>query len=178
MGLFADLPWALAPGLGYNALFAFTVVGENHFPVGAALALVFLDGVAFTLLVAGPWREKIIMGIPLSIKLAAGAGIGLFIAFIGLVNANIISFSASADIKAGAVVPINGNGLPQLSVLNSPVVLVAAAGLLITGLLMTWRVRGGLLIGILATTAIAWATANIVPSTRAALLGTTAESLA
>src|SRR5579885_3629059 len=56
MGLWADKPWALAPGLGYNALFAFTVVSQRHFPVGAALALVFLDGLAFLLLVSGPWR--------------------------------------------------------------------------------------------------------------------------
>src|SRR5690242_21706237 len=135
MGLWADLPWALAPGLGYNALFAFTVVGARRFPVGAALALVFLDGLAFLLLVSGPWREKIIMGIPLSIKLAAGAGIGFFIAFIGLTNADIVKFNAFAAIQPGAAVQIgNANGLPQLSTLNDPVVLVAFAGLLITGL--------------------------------------------
>src|SRR6185312_9155027 len=137
MGLWADLPWALAPGLGYNALFAFTVVGQRHFPVGAALALVFLDGLAFLLIVIGPWRESIIKGIPLPIKLAAGAGIGLFIAFIGLANAGIIKFSAFADIKAGQTVPFgDAFGLPGLSVLNDPVVIVAFVGLLLTTLLM------------------------------------------
>ncbi|HEU0028058.1 MAG TPA: NCS2 family permease [Ktedonobacterales bacterium] len=171
MGLWADLPWALAPGLGYNALFAYTVVSARHFPVGAALALVFLDGVAFTLIAIGPWREKIIMGIPLPIKLAAGAGIGLFIAFIGLANAGIVKFDVFADVKSGQTIAISGNtGLPVLSVLSDPVVLVALAGLVITGLLLAWKVRGGLLIGILATAAIAWGTAIIVPSTRAALL--------
>lgn len=174
MGLWADLPWALAPGLGYNALFAFTVVGERHVPVGAALALVFLDGLAFLLIVIGPWRESIMKGIPLAIKLAAGAGIGLFIAFIGLSNAGIIKFSAFTDIKAGQTVGISGGtGLPGLSLLNDPVVIVAFVGLLLTALLLAWRVRGALLIGIIATAAIAWATALIRPATRPALLGAT-----
>ena len=158
MGLWADLPWALAPGLGYNALFAFTVVLGYHVPVGAALALVFLDGLVFTLIVVGPWRERIITGIPLNLKLAAGAGIGLFIAFIGLNNAGIVKFSASS-------------GLPGLSTLNDPVVLIALAGIILTGLLMALRVRGALLLGIIGTTAIAWATAIIKPETRTAILG-------
>jgi len=171
MGLWADLPWALAPGLGYNALFAYTVVLGYKIPVGAALALVFLDGLAFLLLVSGPWRESIVKGIPLSIKLAAGAGIGLFIAFIGMVNAGIVKFSAFANIKANALVPFgNTNGLPQLSPLNDPVVVVALVGLIITGLLMVWRVRGALLLSIIITTALAWGTAIVRPDTRAALL--------
>lgn len=154
MGLWADLPWALAPGLGYNALFAFTVVGQRHFPVGAALALVFLDGLAFTLIVSGPWRERIITGIPLNLKLAAGAGIGLFIALIGLVNARVVNF---------------GGGLPSLSVLNDPSVVVALIGLLITGVLLAYRVRGALLLSILATTALAYITGFIKPETRGPL---------
>ncbi|HEX6540598.1 MAG TPA: NCS2 family permease [Ktedonobacterales bacterium] len=173
MGLWADLPWALAPGLGYNALFAFTVVGQRHFPVGAALALVFLDGLAFLLIVIGPWRESIMKGIPLAIKLAAGAGIGLFIAFIGLSNAGIIKFTnlGTKPITPGQTVTIGGStGLPGLSVLNDPVVIVAFVGLLLTALLLAWRVRGALLIGILATTVIAWAASIINPALRAALL--------
>lgn len=171
MGLWADLPWALAPGLGYNALFAYTVVGQRHVPVGAALALVFLDGLAFLLLVSGPWRERIIMGIPLPIKLAAGAGIGLFIAFIGMVNAGIVKFNAFANIKAGQTVPFgDANGLPGLSTLDDPAVIVALIGIVITALLMAWRVRGALLISIVATTALAWGTALVKPDTRASLL--------
>ncbi|MGZ3682107.1 MAG: solute carrier family 23 protein, partial [Ktedonobacterales bacterium] len=164
MGLWADLPWALAPGLGYNALFAYTVVGQRHIPVGAALALVFLDGLAFLLLVSGPWRERIIMGIPLSIKLAAGAGIGLFIAFIGMVNAGIVKFNAFANIKAGQTVPFgDANGLPGLSTLDDPTVIVALIGIIITAWLMARRVRGALLISIVVTTAIAWITALVIP---------------
>ncbi|MGZ3680464.1 MAG: NCS2 family permease [Ktedonobacterales bacterium] len=171
MGLWADLPWALAPGLGYNALFAYTVVGQRHIPVGAAFALVFLDGLAFLLLVAGPWRERIIMGIPLAIKLAAGAGIGLFIAFIGMVNAGIVKFNAFANIKGGQTVPFgDAYGLPGLSTLNDPTVIIALIGVIITGLLMAWRVRGALLISIVVTTVIAWVTALVIPGTRASLL--------
>ncbi len=170
MGLWADLPWAMAPGLGYNALFAFTVVGQRHIPVGAALALVFLDGVAFTLIAAGPWRERIIMGIPLPLKLAAGAGIGLFIAFIGMNNADIISINVSQNVKANTVAPLAAIGNLQLARLNDPVVLVAFAGILITAILLVWRVRAALLLGIIITAAIAWATAIIDPATRSALL--------
>ena len=174
MGIWADKPWALAPGLGYNALFAYTVVDQRHFPVGAALALVFLDGLAFFLLVSGPWRESIIKGIPLAIKLAAGAGIGLFIAFIGMVNAGIVKFTAFTDIKNGQLVPFGSNtALPQLSPLNDPVVIVALVGVLITGVLMAFRVRGALLLSIVITTILAWGTAIAKPDTRNALLGTT-----
>lgn len=158
MGLWADLPWALAPGLGYNALFAYTVVGAKHFPVGAALALVFLDGLAFLLIVSGPWRERVIKGIPTPIKFAAGAGIGLFIAFIGFVNSGIVTL------------PSTPGGLPSLGTLNTASVVVALIGVLITALLLARKVRGALLYGIIATAAIAWATANISPSTRTSLL--------
>ena len=130
-------------------------MGQRHFPVGAALALVFLDGLAFTLVVAGPWRERIITGIPLNLKLAAGAGIGLFIAFIGFSNAGIVSA---------------GNGTPlAFAGLSSPTVVVALVGLIIVGVLMHYGVRGALLIGIVATTVIAWITAIIKPETHAAL---------
>lgn len=158
MGIWADLPWALAPGLGYNALFAYTVVGQRGIPAPIALALVFLDGLAFLLIVIGPWRNSIMKGIPLAIKLAAGAGIGLFIAYIGFNNATLIDFSS---------------GLPALSRLNNPAALIALAGILITALLLAWRVRAALLIGIIVTAGIAWATALIDPSTRTALLGAT-----
>ena len=158
LGLWADLPWALAPGMGYNALFAYTVVGQRGIPASIALALVFLDGLAFLLIVIGPWRNSIMKGIQLAIKLAAGAGIGLFIAYIGFNNATLIDFST---------------GLPALSRLNNPVALVALVGILITALLMAWRVRAALLIGIIVTAGIAWATALIDPATRPALLGGT-----
>ncbi len=175
MGLWADLPWALAPGLGYNALFAFTVVQSNHFPVGAALALVFLDGLAFTLIAAGPWRERIVMGIPLNLKLAAGAGIGLFIAFIGMNNADFISISLSNApvVKAFGGGPLNAVGNVSLARLNDPVVIVALIGIIITAVLLAYRVRAALLLSILATTATAYITGFIRPDTQATLGVTT-----
>jgi adenine/guanine/hypoxanthine permease len=172
MGLWADLPWALAPGLGYNALFAFTVVSQRHIPVGAALAMVFLDGVAFTLIALGPWRESIIKGIPLALKLAAGAGIGLFIAFIGMNNADFISISLNSGpaVKAFGGGPLSAIGNLSLARLNDPVVIVALIGIIITAVLMAWRVRAALLLGIVLTAAVGWASAIFIPSTRAALL--------
>ncbi len=141
MGFWADLPWALAPGMGYNALFAFTVVSQNHFPVKAALALVFLDGLMFTIVVAGPWRSRIITGIPLNLKLAAGAGIGLFIAYIGLINSGVVVLSGSG---------------PALGSFNSASVTVAFIGLVLTIALLAFRVRGALLISILGTSVISY----------------------
>lgn len=171
MGLWADLPWALAPGMGYNALFAYTVVQGRGIPVGAALALVFLDGLAFTLVALGPWRENIIKGIPLSLKLAAGAGIGLFIAFIGMNNADLISIGLNSGpaIKAFGGGPLSAIGNLSLARLNDPVVIVALIGIVITAVLLAWRVRAGLLLGIILTAAVAWASALIFPSTRAPL---------
>lgn len=182
LGIWADLPWALAPGMGYNALFAYTVVIGRGVTPGAALALVFLDGLAFLLLVIGPWREKLIMGIPLSLKLAAGAGIGLFIAFIGLVNAGIVKMQLGVNVataKPGTYFPGQqvpsagaGNWLLALSRLDDPAVVVALVGLLLTALLLVRRVRGALLLGIVGTAAIAWIVALVRPETRPALLGT------
>jgi AGZA family xanthine/uracil permease-like MFS transporter len=146
MGLWADLPWALAPGMGYNVLFAVTVVGQKHFPVGAALALVFLDGVAFTLIAIGPWREQIIMGIPKSLKLAAGAGIGLFIAFIGMVNSGMIVFAG---------------GEPRFVGFGTPGAIIVLVGLVLTFVLMTFRVKGALFLSILGTTIIAYIAGNL-----------------
>ncbi len=158
MGLWADLPWALAPGMGYNALFAFTVVLGHKVPWQAALALVFLDGIAFTLIVSGPWARAIIEGIPLNLKLAAGAGIGLFIAFIGMVNAGIVQLSVSAPqgLPPGTGVYGGNTALPALGPLSSPPVVVALLGLILTGWLMARKVRAAILLGIIGTTVLAW----------------------
>jgi adenine/guanine/hypoxanthine permease len=171
MALWARLPWALAPGMGYNAYFAYTVVGQHGLKPSAALALVFLDGLVFFLIALLPWRERFFIGIPAGIKFGAAAGIGLFIAFIGLSNAGIIQFKvlSPAPLAPGPH-PIGGQtGLPALGALDQPTALVGIAGILLTGLLMTRRIRGGLLLGVLGTTLLAWATAWLLPSTRTAL---------
>ncbi|MCR4397631.1 MAG: NCS2 family permease, partial [Firmicutes bacterium] len=90
MGLYAGLPFALAPGMGLNAYFAFTVVKGLGYSWQAALGAVFIDGIIFLVISVLPIREMIVKGIPMNVKLAVSVGIGLFIAFIGLSAAQIV----------------------------------------------------------------------------------------
>jgi AGZA family xanthine/uracil permease-like MFS transporter len=138
MALVAKLPFALAPGMGLNAFFAFTVVlGMGH-SWQFALTAVFLEGIIFLLLTAFNIRELIINAIPLSVKHAVSAGIGLFIAFIGLQNAGVI---------------VNNDAtLVGLGDMGSPAVLIAIGGIVITAVLLALKVKGALLIGIFVAT--------------------------
>lgn len=138
MALVAKLPFALAPGMGLNAFFAFTVVlGMGH-SWQFALTAVFLEGIIFILLTAFNIRELIVNAIPLPLKHAVSAGIGLFIAFIGLQNAGVI-------VNNDAV-------LVGLGDMGSAPVLIALGGVVLTGVLLALRVKGALLIGIFAAT--------------------------
>jgi AGZA family xanthine/uracil permease-like MFS transporter len=142
MGLIANLPFALAPGMGMNAYFAYTVVGQMHIPWQTALAAVFLDGVIFLLLSLLPFRSRMIEDIPYNIKLSAAAAIGLFIAFIGLKNAGIIQANAATFVAMGPVyTPANG---------------LMVFGLILMTALLQRKVKGGLLFGIAAVTALAF----------------------
>ena len=138
MALVARLPFALAPGMGLNAFFAFTVVlGMGH-SWQFALTAVFLEGIIFILLTAFNIRELIVNAIPLPLKHAVSAGIGLFIAFIGLQNAGIV---------------INNDAtLVGLGDMGSPAVLIALFGIVLTAVLLILRVKGALLIGIFVAT--------------------------
>jgi adenine/guanine/hypoxanthine permease len=140
MALVAKLPFALAPGMGLNAFFAFTVVlGMGH-SWQFALTAVFLEGIIFLLLTAFNIRELIINAIPLSVKHAVSAGIGLFIAFIGLQNAGVI---------------VNNDAtLVGLGNMGSPAVLIAMGGIVLTAVLLALKVKGALLIGIFAATVV------------------------
>ncbi|HPD80955.1 MAG TPA: NCS2 family permease [Spirochaetia bacterium] len=140
MALLANLPIALAPGMGLNAFFAFTVVLGMGYTWQLALTAVFLEGILFIILSLFNVREAIVKAIPTNIKKAVSVGIGLFIAFIGLQNAGII-------VKNDAT-------LVQLGNLGSPQVLVALIGLVIMGVLLAYKVKGALLIGIILTTII------------------------
>jgi len=140
MALLANLPFALAPGMGLNAFFAYTVVLGMGYSWEFALTAVFLEGIIFLILTAFNVREAIVNSIPPTIKKAISVGIGLFIAFIGLVNANIIVGGGGTIVSLGVVT--SGNGL------------LAIIGIVITGILLAFRVRGALLIGIVATTII------------------------
>ncbi|TNF40703.1 MAG: NCS2 family permease [Bacteroidetes bacterium] len=138
MALVAKLPFALAPGMGLNAFFAFTVVlGMGH-TWQFALTAVFLEGIIFLLLTFFNIRELIVNSIPISLKHAISAGIGLFIAFIGLQNAGII-------VNNDAV-------LVGLGKMGSPAVLIALGGIILTAVLLALKVKGALLIGIFAAT--------------------------
>ncbi|HSV56825.1 MAG TPA: NCS2 family permease [Magnetospirillaceae bacterium] len=140
MALSANLPIALAPGMGLNAFFAFTVVLGMGFSWELALTAVFVEGIIFLLMSLFNIREAIITSIPSSIKSAVSVGIGLFIAFIGLQNAGIIVDHKATLLTLGDVT----RGAP----------LLALIGLVLTGTLLIFKVKGALLIGILATAAI------------------------
>jgi AGZA family xanthine/uracil permease-like MFS transporter len=140
MAFGAKLPFGLAPGIGLNAFFVYTVCMGMGYSWQFALTAVFIEGFVFILLTVTNLREAIVNAIPLSMRNAIGAGIGLFIAFIGLQNAGVI-----ID---------NGSTLVELGDITSGSPLLAFIGLLITGFLYIRNVRGAMLIGILVTTVI------------------------
>lgn len=170
MGLFANVPYALAPGMGLNAFFTYTVVFGLGFSWQEALAMVFICGLFNVFITVTKFRKSIIKAIPVSLQHAIGGGIGVFVAYLGFKNANIITFSASAanivtvngvePAKATAktfadgVFSINANGgvVPAISTFTDPSVLLAVFGLLLTAVLVIRNVRGAILIGIVATT--------------------------
>jgi AGZA family xanthine/uracil permease-like MFS transporter len=138
MGLYAKLPFALAPGMGLNAYFAYSVCKGIGLPWQVALGAVFIDGIIFLILSILPVRRWIIQSIPLNIKMATSVGIGLFIALIGLKSAGIV-------VKNDATLISLGN-------LGSPETLLSIFGIIIIALLMALNVKGNILLGILITT--------------------------
>jgi AGZA family xanthine/uracil permease-like MFS transporter len=140
MGCFARYPIALAPGMGLNAYFTYTVVKGMGVPWQTALGAVFLSGVAFLILTAAGVRQMIVSAIPSELYAAVAAGIGLFIALIGLHN-------------AGIIVP-NPDTLVAMGNLRNANSALAIVGLLLIAALLAWKIRGAILLGILATTAI------------------------
>ena len=142
MGLTANYPLALAPGMGLNAYFTFSVVKGMGLPWETALGCVFLSGLVFLLLTFVGVRQLIVSTIPKHLYAAVAGGIGLFIAFIGLKDAGVIVGNSATTVALGD--------------LHSTDPALALGGLMIIGVLNTWRVPGAVLIGILATTAAAW----------------------
>jgi AGZA family xanthine/uracil permease-like MFS transporter len=140
MGLWAKYPIALAPGMGLNAFFTYTVVLGMGVPWDQALAGVLVSGVLFLILAISGIRETIINAIPQGLKYAVGAGIGLFIAFIGLKNANIIVSNDATFVALGSFE--DGN------------VLLALFGIIVTALLMVRKIYGGIFYGIVITTVV------------------------
>lgn len=140
MAFYAKKPFGLAPGMGLNAFFVFTVCLTMGYSWQFALTAVLIEGIIFVILTLTNVREAIVNAIPRTLKNAIGAGIGLFIAFVGLQGAGII-----VD---------NGSTLVSMSKLTEGTPLLAIIGLVITAVLLVLKVKGALLIGILATTII------------------------
>lgn len=154
MALLANYPFALAPGMGLNAFFTYTVVLQMGHPWQYALTAVFLEGVIFLVLSLFNVREAIFDAIPMNLKKAVSAGIGLFIALIGLLNAGVVTTGKIIYDVAGAPIMLEGGLTIQLGNITQPGAVLTLIGILITGILLALRVKGALLIGILATTLI------------------------
>lgn len=140
MAIYAKLPFALAPGMGLNAFFAYTIVLTMGYSWQFALTAVFLEGIIFILLTLTGLRQKIVDSMPLILRRAMSPGIGLFIALIGLKSAGIVVASESTLVTMGN--------------LHEPSVLLACFGVILTSVLLVRNVTGALLIGILVTTIV------------------------
>lgn len=143
MGILARYPIALAPGMGMNAIFTYTICIQMNVPWQKALGMVFISGLIFTVLSVVKFREMIINAVPHSLKFAAAAGIGIFIAFIGLKHAGIIKAS--------------GTTFVQLGDLTSKPVIISTIGLIITVIFHARKIKGSILAGIIITGLIAYA---------------------
>ena len=138
MALYANRPFALAPGMGLNAFFAFTVVKQMGYSWQFALTAVFIEGIIFILLTFFHIRTAIINSIPFNLKKAVSVGIGLFIAFIGLQNAGIITANSTTLVALGNI--------------STKPVIIAIIGLIVTGFLLAKNIKGALIIGIIFST--------------------------
>jgi AGZA family xanthine/uracil permease-like MFS transporter len=142
MGLIANYPLALAPGMGLNAYFTYTVVKGMGVPWETALGCVLISGLVFLALTLAGVRKLIVEAVPRGLFAAIAAGIGLFIAFIGLKGAGLVVANPATTVALGD--------------LKAPATLLSLAGLILTGVLMAWRVRAAVLIGVLSVTALAF----------------------
>ena len=139
LAVLAKLPLAQAPGMGLNAFFAYTLVGAMGYSWQTALAAVFVEGIIFILLTAFNIRDKVVNCIPLNLRYAISVGIGMFIAFVGLKNAGIVVADPATFVRLGAFTPAS---------------VLAAVGILISGALMWWKVKGALFYSIMICTVV------------------------
>ena len=140
MGALANYPLALAPGMGLNAYFTYTVVKGMGVPWQTALGAVFLSGIIFLILTFGGIRQKLVAAIPYQLHAAVAGGIGLFIAFIGLINSGLIVRSSATTVTLGD--------------LHQPAALLAIFGILLIAILQAYKVKASMLIGVLGTLAV------------------------
>src|SRR5215207_7537879 len=142
MGVYARLPFAVAPGMGLNAFFAFTVILTRKVPWPVALGIIFWAGVLFLLVSVTPVRAAVARAIPRHLRTATAAGIGVFLTFIGLKNAGVIAADPVTFVRLGR--------------LEYPA-LLTVLGLAVTVLLLKWKSPFAFLAGILVVTLVAWA---------------------
>ena len=140
MGIYAKLPFALAPCMGLNAFFAYTVCLTMGYSWQFALTAVLLEGLIFIVLTITNLREKIVHALPKSLRESISVGIGLFIAFIGLQNADLIVSSSSTLVTLGK--------------LGTPTAILSIIGLIVTSILLVCRIKGALLMGVIITSVI------------------------
>lgn len=151
VGLWSNSPLAMAPGMGLNAFFTYTLVFGLGVTWNVALGVVFISGAIFLLLTATGLRKKIVNAIPLGLRLAIPAGIGLFIAFIGMVNLELIVSNPATIVSIGEM---------------TPTVLLGLVGVLIIGVLEIKKFKGAMFIGIVCTSAIGMALGYVeIPTT-------------
>src|SRR5947208_4605551 len=151
MGVYAKLPFAVAPGMGINAFFTYTIILGKGVPWPAALGIIFWAGVFFLLISATPIRESIAKAIPSEIRIAAAAGIGIFLTFIGLRNAGFIVADPVTFVKLGAL------GKPAL---------LTILGVAISVLLMARKSPFAFMVAIVLVTIVAWALGMVVAPSR------------
>lgn len=153
MGLAANVPFAMAPGMGLNAVVAFQLMVGMKYSFSEAMGVIALEGIIITILVLTGLRQAIIRSLPVPLKLSIGAGIGLFLFAIGAYEAGLFVVPLGAT-QGGTVPPPTAGALGDFS---SPPTLYAIFGLVLTAVLMHLRIKGALLIGILLTTVIGMA---------------------
>lgn len=167
MGLFANVPYAQAPGMGLNAFFVYTVCFGLGFSWQQALAMVFICGIINIIITVTKIRKLIIKAIPRSLQSAIGGGIGIFIAYIGIKNAGLLNFIADPNTYSSAVpsssgwinaatdsINVNSSVVPEIVKFNTKGIILALIGLLVTVILLALKVKGAILISIIITTII------------------------
>ena len=157
MALFANVPYAQAPGMGLNAFFTYTVCFGLGFTWQEALAMVFLCGIINIIITVTKIRKSIIKAIPESLQNAISGGIGVFVAYVGIKNANLLKFTSDLgtyqELDSGTVIS-NSGIVPALAEFNNPGVLLAIISLAITVILVLKKVPGAVFIGIIISTLI------------------------
>lgn len=152
MGLFANVPYAQAAGMGLNAFFTYTVCFGLHFTWQEAMCMVFLCGLINIIITVTKIRKMIIRAIPTSLQHAIGGGIGLFVAYVGIMSVGLITFTSKDPAAAAKSKPTAA--IPGLAVINNPILWLFLIGLVLAIVLTVLKVRASLLITIIATSLI------------------------